>query len=79
MSFYKVVENGYILGIGQGNGATEITEEEYNEILSIVNNKETEEGHSYRLKEDLTWEETEVEEDEVEDTEAFDIIFGGAE
>lgn len=78
MDFYKVVYNGYILGVGAGKGGTEITEDEYNNILSILKNVPTESGKSYKLKEDLTWEEVESD-TEIDDTEAFDIIFGGAE
>lgn len=78
MGFYKIVDNGYILGVGKGKGGIEITEAEYSNILSIVKNVLTEIGKSYKLKEDLTWEEVEAD-TEIDDAEAIDIIFGGAE
>lgn len=58
MRYYKTIGNGYILSIGTGNGGTEITEQEYAEILAVIRNKPTaREGYDYRLKTDLTWEE----------------------
>lgn len=52
----KTVENGYILGIGEGYG-TPITEEEYATILQVINEApEAPEGYRYLLREDLTWE-----------------------
>ncbi len=84
MRYYVQTENGYILTIGTGNSGTEITESEYAEILSVIQSKPVgTETTDYRLKDDLTWEEFEVEtpeeDEDIDDTEAFDIIFGGAE
>lgn len=82
MSFFKVTHDGYILGIGVGGGGTQISEAEYNEILSVIDARPTpQEGYDYRLKTDLTWELFELppEPDELDEAEAFDIIFGGAE
>ena len=59
MEYYKQTENGYIISIGTGAGDTEITEAEYNEIMSAIQNKPVREGYGYRLKTDLTWEEYE--------------------
>ena len=59
MRFYKQIDNGYILMIGTGNGGTEITESEYNEIMTVIRNHPVREGYGYRLKTDLTWEEYE--------------------
>lgn len=75
-------ESGYIVGIGVNIGGEEITESEYNEILSAIRSKPTgTETTDYRLKEDLTWEEYEVEPPEenpdIDGAEAFGIIFGG--
>ncbi len=62
----------------------EITETEYNEILSILRNRPTApEGYGYRLTESLEWElyELPVEEetdDEISAEEALEIITGGA-
>lgn len=40
-------------GVGIGN----ITETEYNDILSVIRNRHTApDGYGYRLREDLTWE-----------------------
>lgn len=58
--FYKTIIDGYLVSIGTG-GNTEITESEYNEILTTIQNKPTaQDGYGYRLKEDLTWEEYEL-------------------
>ena len=83
MRYYKYIENGYILAIGIGGGGTEITATEYNEIMSIIQNKPTRtETMDYHLKEDLTWEIFEIEpidpaEEELDAQEALDILLGG--
>ena len=81
MRFYKVVENGYIASIGTGNGGTEITESEYNEILTVIHNKpQATATMDYRLKTDLTWESYEKEPDPEPDPDAaeiLDILLGG--
>lgn len=85
MRYYKNIENGYIDAIGTGGGGVEITETEYNEIMSVIQNKlPRTETTDYHLKEDLTWEEYEREEEPMDDIEldpqdALDSIFGGAE
>lgn len=57
MRYYKIVESGYLAVIGTGNGGAEITKEEYENILTVINEKPiAESGYDYRLKEDLTWE-----------------------
>ena len=62
MRYYKHIENGYILAIGTGGNDTEIIENEYNEIMSVIQNKPARtETTDYHLKEDLTWEAFEVE------------------
>lgn len=65
---------------------TEITPEQYNEILSMLRNRPTAtDGYGYRLTESLGWElyelpPVEVEEDpELSAEEALEIITGGAE
>lgn len=83
MRYYKLIDNGYILSIGTGYGGTEITESEYNEILSVIRNRPQETAEiGYRLKTDLTWEsyekEPEPEPTEIDETEAFNILIGGA-
>lgn len=58
MRKFKTIEDGCIISIGTGFGGTEITEQEYAEILAVIRNKPTaREGFDYRLKTDLTWEE----------------------
>ena len=57
MRYYKVIFNEYILAVGTGNGGEEISETEYNEILSVIQTKPTpHSGFGYHLKTDLTWE-----------------------
>lgn len=85
MRYYKLIENGYIVAIGTGGGGVEITDAEYNAILSAIHNKPPRTGTTdYHLKTDLTWEEYEREPDPVDETEldpqdALNAIFGGAE
>lgn len=83
MRFYKQTADGYIISIGTGAGGTEITESEYNEIMSAIKNKpEATETTDYQLKTDLTWEPFEIEpvtDPDIDDTEALNIILGGAE
>lgn len=82
MRYYNQIDNGYIIAIGTGGGGTEITEAEYNEIMLIIQNKPPRtETTDYHLKEDLTWEEYERQEDPETDypldaQEALDILLG---
>lgn len=81
--YYKNFDGGYISAIGTGVGGEEITKEEYENILSVIRNRPTPEaGYDYRLKTDLTWElvalPPEEDDPELSDTEALDIILGGA-
>ena len=59
MRYYKNISNGYVISVGVGEGFTEITQEEYNTLLSKIHEKPTKDGYAYRLKSDLTWEEYE--------------------
>lgn len=81
MRFYKQIVSNYIISVGTGNGGTEITETEYNEILTVIRNKpQATATTDYRLKTDLTWEVYEVEpvpEPEPEPQEILDILLGG--
>lgn len=84
MRYYKQLFDNYILAIGTGHGNTEITESEYNEIMSIIQNRPQADGKGYRLKTDLTWEEYDLppapepsDEDELSSDEALNIILGG--
>ena len=61
MRYYKTLTDGYISTIGTGLGGTEITEAEYNEIKSAINNMpQAENGYWYRLTDGLTWEKYEI-------------------
>ena len=58
--FYKVIENGYLIGIGTNGPDTveTVTEAEYGELLTVILNAPTApEGHQYLLRADtLEWE-----------------------
>ena len=58
MRYYKLNIDGYLVSVGSGTGGTEITESEYNELLSIIHNRPTpQSGYDYKLKADsLEWE-----------------------
>ena len=83
MKFYKIVDNNCIVAVGVDTGGTEITEPEYNTILSIIHDKpEAPAGYGYHLRTDLTFElyELPAVEDidpELTGEEALDIILGG--
>lgn len=86
MRYYKQTANNYIIAIGIGHGGTEITEAEYTEIRSIIQNRPQIDGKGYRLKADLTWEEYDLppepepsDEDELSDAAALNILLGGAD
>lgn len=81
MRYYKNISDGYILAIGTGNGFEEITGAEYEDIKAAIAAKPPRtETTDYRLRADLTWEAYEVEpepEPDLDDAEAYNIIFGG--
>lgn len=84
MRYFEVVSDGYINGVGTGAMGKEITEGRYNDILSVLPLKPPHTATTdYRLREDLTWEEYEVEppdpDPEIDDAEVYAILFGGAE
>lgn len=67
MRYFKDCSDGYIYTIGKGNCGIEISEAEYNTIHAIIHNKpRATEINDYRLREDLTWEVYEVENDDYE-------------
>ena len=85
MRYYKQLIDNYLTAIGTGPGNIEITEAEYNQIISIIQNRPQSEGKGYRLKDDLTWEEYDLppepepsDEDEISTDEALNILLGGA-
>ena len=85
MRYFKNIINGYLLSIGTGIGCEEITKEEYENIREIIKNRPIADGKRYKLKEDLTWEEFDVdiiETDEPSDedySEVGKILMGVAE
>ena len=86
MAYYKIIDGGYVLSIGTTDrqAENEITEEEYNAILSAIRTKPpATETTDYRLREDLTWEAYQIDppdpDPEINDEELLDILMGGAE
>lgn len=87
MNAYIISENGYIQRVEASNygSGQKITEAEYNAILAVIRNRPAAEGKGYRLKTDLTWEAYDLppepepsDEDELSDTQALNILLGGA-
>ena len=84
MRYYKQIKDNYIASIGTGYDGDEITEQEYNEIMSVIQSCPNEEGKGYRLCTDLTWEEYDIppvvlsDDDEISTDEALNILLGGA-
>lgn len=79
----KILDGNYISCILIGNNVrgVEIADEEYNNILEIINNCPTApEGFAYRLTVSLEWELYELpvvdDDDEITDTEALKILLG---
>lgn len=85
MRYYKQLSDNYIIAIGTGPGGTEITETEYNSILSAIQSRPTSETQGYRLRSDLTWEAYDLppapelsDDDEISNEEALNILLGGS-
>lgn len=67
MRYFKYVEDGIILSVGDGFGGEEITEEEFNGIMNALSTKpEATETTDYQLREDLTWEAYEIEQADID-------------
>ena len=82
MRFYKIVDGNYITAVGTGSLGTEITESEYNEIITLIQTKPAHtETTDYRLKTDLTWEEFDLPvpdpDPEIDESETLEILLGG--
>ena len=79
--FYEIDDGLYVAEIGMGEppeGGYAITEERYTALIeSFRYCPICEPGYKARLKTDITWEIGRDEEQEIDDAEAFDIIFGG--
>lgn len=88
MMIYKCVQDGFILGIGKTefleSNESEITEEEYMRILSVIEKKPYIDTNTkkYYLTETFEWVEVEeppIPEPELSDSEALSIILGDEE
>lgn len=82
MKYFKNVENEYIASISTASGQVEITQEEYENILSVIKNRpKAEFGFDNKLRKDMTWELVELppvsEDEEISADEALKIILGG--
>ncbi len=83
MRYYKQIENGYIISVGNGGAGEEITEDEYMAIMEAIADRprDTETvGHKLRI--DLTWEAYEMEpvgEPDPTPEEILDILTGESE
>ena len=85
MKYYKNVVDGYLISLEKRETVTtgtEITEAEYNYIKSLFADRPTApDGFGYRLSANLEWELSElpiVEDEDISEAEALDIILGGA-
>lgn len=82
MKYYKNMDSDYIQCLSTGTGQVEITEAEYEQILSVCKNKPTDtDGYYYRLTNDLQWKKQPRAQIEVNDDlsteDALRIITGG--
>ena len=81
--YYKIITDGYITAVGTGIGDIEITQDEYESILAVIQSRPIPEaGFDYRLREDLTWEQVDapvIEDEEISDEEAMNIMLGVGE
>ena len=80
--FSKMTADGYIVAVGTGIAGEQISEAEYETILSAINNTPTApDGYAYHLRAtDLEWVLVELPPDpdpEVDDSEALEILLGG--
>ena len=82
MMYKKVVFDGYIIGVGEVENNGNIDEAEYNRLTEILNEMPTApEGYYYSLRAaDEEWElikKPNPMDDDIDESEAFGIIFGG--
>ena len=77
--YQKNTVNGYITSLVSGVSDGNITQEEYQTILSVIRAKPTPpQGFDYRLREDLTWELYELPVVPPEDEEATEADYKAA-
>lgn len=82
--YKKILLNGYIMGVCIVSQGGNISEEEYERLTGVLSAMPAApEGFYYMLREDEVWELVKKEDaptdPEIDDAEAFGIIFGGAE
>ena len=66
MKYFKNIENGYIVSISTMHGQTEISKEEYENILQVIKTMpRAPQGFAYRLKGDLTVQMYELPQEEI--------------
>lgn len=80
--YFKNIDGEYLVSISTGSGMEEITQEEYEHILSVIHSRPADEpGYTHKLRTDLTWEQValppEPEDPEISEKEALAIILGG--
>lgn len=88
MKYYKNIDEDYLQSVSIGTGQIEVTQEEFENLLSIIRAKPMDIGRKiWRLSVNLTWELYELppepepepsDSDELTDAEALDILLGGA-
>ena len=87
-TYRKVLRGDYISCVAIGEYGEEITEEEYSNILEIIRTAPTPpDGYAYKLCADtMEWELVELPtrpdpdpEEELTESEVYEILFGGAE
>lgn len=82
-SFYKIVDNGFIIGFGTNGSAdtTKITKTEYNSLISFFKSRPVAPaGKTYMMRDDpREWVLVDLPSlpDEITDSEALEIILGG--
>ena len=89
MNYCVLIDSGYVLGIASSESPlpNAISEAEKNEVFTMLCNKpqDAPDGYTYKLRADnLEWELVELPpapepSDEVDDSEALDIILGGTD
>ena len=80
--YFKNIDNDVISSISTGSGMEEITQEEYDAILALIQQRPTPPpGYDYRLRTDMTWEQVEAPaapaDEEISAEEAMEIILEG--
>lgn len=81
MRYFKIADENYIYSVGKGNVGIEITEQEYNTIISALDSKPARtETVWHKLRTDLTWEAFQVsipdDNTPILDSEALNILLG---